>query len=100
MDAYQGRTWEGWHHPRALTLIAVGGVMGAPPRGQAGTPAGTLPPGRYGLRGLRLEVVCPRSLPAIWRHVPRPLLRHEVARFYHHRTRTGMPPPKLRRDIQ
>ena len=23
MDAYQVRTWEGWHYHRALTLIAV-----------------------------------------------------------------------------
>jgi hypothetical protein len=36
----------------------------------------------------------------ICRQVQRQLMRNELARFYLHRTRKGMPPRKLRRDIQ
>jgi hypothetical protein len=33
MDEYQVRTWEGWHHHMALTLIAVWFLMSEhPPR--------------------------------------------------------------------
>src|SRR6266699_3711985 len=38
MDAYQVRTWEGWHHHMALSLMAVWFLIGAPHRGQQGTP--------------------------------------------------------------
>ena len=34
MDAYQVRTWEGWHHHMALTLIAVWFLIGETHRGQ------------------------------------------------------------------
>jgi hypothetical protein len=37
---------------------------------------------------------------SICRHVQRQLLRNELARFSHHRTRKCLPPRKLRRDIQ
>jgi hypothetical protein len=30
MDAYQVRTWEGWHHHMALTLIAVWCLISEP----------------------------------------------------------------------
>jgi SRSO17 transposase len=39
MDAYQVRTWEGWHHHMALTLIAVWFLIGETHRGQQCTPA-------------------------------------------------------------
>src|SRR5713101_3110298 len=69
-------------------------------RGQQWTPALTLPQVRYGLSVLLMEVCCTLSLPSICRHVQRQLLRNELARFYHHRTRNCLPPRKLRRDIQ
>jgi hypothetical protein len=100
MDEYQVRTWEGWHHHMALTLIAVWFLIGETHRGQQLTPALTLPQVRYGLSVLLMEVFCTLSIPSICRHVQRQLLRNELARFYHHHTRNCFPPRKLRRDIQ
>jgi SRSO17 transposase len=100
MDEYQVRTWAGWHHHMALTLIAVWFLVEETRRGQQWTPALTLPQVRYGLSVLLLEVFCTPGIGSICRHVHRQLLRNELARFYHHRTRKCMPPRKLRRDIQ
>ena len=100
MDAYQVRTWEGWHHHMALSLIAVWFLLGETHRGQQVTPALTLPQVRYGLSVLLLEVFCTLSIPSICCHVQRQLMRNELARFYHYRTRNYIPPKKLRRDIQ
>ena len=49
MDAYQVRTWEGWHHHMALVLLAVWFLLGETHRGQQVTPALTLSQVRYGL---------------------------------------------------
>src|SRR5919201_1374376 len=57
MDEYQVRTWQGWHHHMALSLIAVWFLIGETHRGQQWTPALTLPQVRYGLSVL-LEVFC------------------------------------------
>src|SRR5262250_441190 len=100
MDEYQVRTWQGWHHHMALTLIAVWFLMSETHRGQQCTPALTLPQVRYGLSLLLLEVFCTPGLDFICRHVQRQLQRNESARFYHHRIRKCMPPRKLRREIQ
>ena len=43
MDAYQVRTWEGWHHHMTLALISVWFLISEPHRGQQFTPALTLP---------------------------------------------------------
>jgi SRSO17 transposase len=100
MDEYQVRTWEGWHHHMALTLIAVWFLVSETHRGQQLTPALTLPQVRYGLSVLLMEVFCTLSIASICRHVQRQLMRNELARFYHHRTRKCIPPKKLRRIIQ
>jgi SRSO17 transposase len=100
MDEYQVRTWEGWHHHMALSLLAVWFLIGETHRGQQVTPALTLPQVRYGLSVLLLEVFCTPGVDYICRQVHRQLLRNESARFYHHRARKCMPPLKLRRDIQ
>jgi SRSO17 transposase len=100
LDAYQVRTWQGWHHHMALTLIAVWFLIGETHRGQLLTPALTLPQVRYGLSVLLLEVYCTPGTDSICRQVQRQLLRNESARFYHHRTRKCMPARKLRREIQ
>jgi SRSO17 transposase len=100
MDAYQVRTWEGWHHHMALTLIAVWFLISETHRGQQWTPALTLPQVRYGLSVLLLEVFCTPSIAYICRQVHRQLIRNELARLYHHHTRNCIPPRKLRRDIQ
>src|SRR5215475_5034847 len=100
MAEYQVRTWEGWHHHIALSLLAVWFLIGETHRGQQWTPALTLPQVRYGLSVLLLEVFCTPGIASICRHVERQLLRNELARFYHHHTRNCLPPKKLRRDIQ
>jgi len=100
MDEYQVRTWEGWHHHMALTLLAVWFLIGETHRGQQVTPALTLPQVRYGLSLLLLEVYYTPGVDDICRQVQRQLLRNESARFYHHRTRKCMPPRKLCREIQ
>jgi hypothetical protein len=100
MDEYQVRTWHGWHHHMALSLLAVWFLIGETHRGQQWTPALTLPQVRYGLSVLLLEVFCTPGMDYICRQVQRQLLRNESARFYHHRTRKCIPPRKLRREIQ
>jgi SRSO17 transposase len=100
MDEYQIRTWEGWHHHMALSLMAVWFLIGETHRGQQYTPALTLPQVRYGLSVLLLEVFCTPGVHAICRQVQRQLQRNELARFYHHRTRKCALPRKLRREIQ
>jgi SRSO17 transposase len=96
MDEYQVRTWQGWHHPMALSLMAVWFLIGETHGGQSLTPALTLPPVRYGLSLLLLAVLCPLGVDCICRRVQRQLMRHESARFHHHRTRKCIPPRKLR----
>jgi SRSO17 transposase len=100
MDEYQVRTWEGWHHHMALSLIAVWFLIRETHQGQQLTPALTLPQVRYGLSLLLLEVFYTPGIASICRQVQRQLLRNELARFYHHRTRKCIPPRKLRREIQ
>ena len=100
MDEYQVRTWHGWHHHMALSLLAVWFLIGETHRGQQVTPALTLPQVRYGLSLLLLEVYCTPGVDYICRQVQRQLQRNEAARFYHYRARKCIPPRKLRRDIQ
>jgi SRSO17 transposase len=100
MDEYQVRTWQGWHHHMALSLMAVWFLIGETHRDQQWTPALTLPQVRYGLSLLLLEVFCTPGVDSICRQVQRQLLRNESARFYHHRTRKCLPPRKLHRKIQ
>ena len=100
MDEYQGRTWHGWHHHMVLSLIAVWFLIGETHRGQQWTPALTLPQVRYGLSVLLLEVFCTPGIDSLCRQVQGQLLRNELARFYHHRTRKCLPPRKLCREIQ
>jgi SRSO17 transposase len=96
MDEYQVRTWQGWHHHMALSLMAVWFLVGETHRGQCLTPALTLPQVRDGLSLLLLEVYCTPGVDYICRQVQRQLQRNESARFYHYRTRKCMPPRKLR----
>ncbi len=96
MDEYPVRTWQGWHHHMALSLMAVWFLIGETHRGQQLTPALTLPQVRDGLSLLLLAVFCPLGGNYICRRVQRQLQRNELARFYHYRTRKCMPPRKLR----
>jgi len=100
MDEYQVRTWQGWHHHMALSLMAVWFLIGETHRGQQCTPALTLPQVRYGLGVLLLEVFYTPGVDSICRQVQRQLQRNELARFYHQRTRKCIPSRKLHREIQ
>jgi hypothetical protein len=71
MDEYQGRTWQGWHHHMAVSLMAVSFLIGETHRGQQWTPAVTLPHVRDGLRLLLLEVCCTPGIDSIGRQVQR-----------------------------
>src|SRR5882724_5470735 len=92
MDEYQVRTWEGWHHHMALSLMAMWFLISETHRGQQCTPALTLPQVRYGLSVLLLKVFYTPGVDSICRQVQRQLQRNESARFYHHRTRKCLPP--------
>ena len=96
MDEYQVRTWEGWHHHMTLTLIAVWFLISETHRGQQWTPALTLPQVRYGLSVLLLETFLTLGVFSICRQVQQQLMRNELARCYHYRTRKCLPPKKLR----
>src|SRR5438128_7571820 len=96
MDEYEVRTWPGWHHHMALSLLAVWFLIGETHRGQQLTPALTMPQVHYGLSVLLLEVFRTPGIDSSCRQVQRQLLRNESARFYHHRPRKCMPPHKLR----
>jgi hypothetical protein len=100
MDEYQVRTWPGWHHHMALSLLAVWCLITETHRGQQLPPALTLPQVRYGLSVLLLAVFCPLGVDDICRQVQPQLWRNESARFYHHRTRKCLPRRKLRRERQ
>ena len=100
MDEYQVRTWPGWHHHMASSLLAVWFLITETHRGQLLAPALTLPQVRYGLSLLLLEVFSTPGVDALCRQVQRQLQRNELARFYHHRARKCIPPRKLRREIQ
>ena len=71
-----------------LSLIAVWFLIGETHRGQQLTPALTLLQVCYGLSVLLMEAFCTLSTPFLCRQVQHPLMRNELARFYHHhRTR-------------
>jgi hypothetical protein len=76
------------------------GTAGAPKRENHVKGQACLVYKRNSLLPLTLEVFCTPSIDSICRHVHRQLMRNELARFYHHRTRKCMPPKKLRRIIQ
>jgi len=62
-------------------------LIGETHRGQLLPPALTLPQVRSGLSQLLLEVYYTPGVDEICRQVQRQLMRNELARFYHHRTR-------------
>src|SRR5256885_16264327 len=95
MDEYQVRTWQGWHHHMALSLMAVWFLIGETHRGQQSTPALTLPQVRHGLSLLLREVLYTPGADSICRQGQRQLQRNESAIFYHHRPRKCLPPRKL-----
>ena len=80
--------------------MAVWFLIGETHRGQQLTPALTLPQVRYGLSRLLWEVFRTPGVDSICRQVQRQLMRNELARLYHHRTRKYLSPQKLRQEIE
>src|SRR4029453_8179050 len=58
-----------------VSLLAVGCLRGATPRGQPWTPTVTLPQGRHGLRAWRMAVLSPFRELSLCRHVHHELWR-------------------------
>src|SRR5262249_19601559 len=58
-----------------VSQIAIGGLIGATPRGQSWTSAVLLPPRRNGLIAWRMAGLSPFRAPSLGRHVHRALLR-------------------------
>src|SRR4029453_15286264 len=56
MDEYQVRTWHGWHHHMALSLMAVWFLIGETHRGQQWTPALTV---IFGIICPSSRIICP-----------------------------------------
>jgi len=92
MAEYQVRPWPGWHHSRALSLLAGWCWITETPQGQSCTPALPLPHMRYGRSLLLLAVFDTLGVDAICRPVQPPCPRHECARLFRQRTRQSIPP--------
>ena len=67
--------------PTGLSLIALGCLSGATPRGQPWTPTVTLPHGRDGLSARRMAVLWTFHEPSLGRHVRRELMRNALLDF-------------------
>ena len=79
---YQVRTWSGWHHHQALSLIAAWFLVQEARRGKKVTPALTVPQVRAGLASL-LRSACRCDEPErVARDRKRWLTRTALARFY------------------
>lgn len=89
---YQVRTWQGWHHHLALSLIATWFLVHETLEGRKTTPPLTVPQVRQMIaRTLQHEwnLLHPK---AVANSVTRQLQRIEDARFYHYKTHNRIPP--------
>jgi len=80
---YEIRTWRGWHHHQALSLVATWFLTREARRGQQLTPAITVPQIRVGLAALLYQASGPITGERLSRYAQRRLVRNEMARFYH-----------------
>ncbi len=95
---YQVRTWGGWHHHQALSLIATWFLTQEARRGKERTPALTVRQVRRAI-GQLLHQVAGCDRPArVRRTMGRWLRRNEEARFYHWKKRNRLPPRRLGRE--
>ena len=92
---YQVRTWEGWHHPMTLSLLAAWFLTGQTRRKKSGTPALTVPT-LARMLGQMLDALLGRNLPerVEWT-AERWLIRNEEARLHHWRRRNCLPPRRF-----
>lgn len=95
---YQVRTWGGWHHHQALSLIATWFLTQEARRGKKRAPALTVRQVRRAIGQVLHRVVgCDRPA-RVRRTMERWLRRNEEARFYHWKRRNRLPPRRLGRE--
>jgi SRSO17 transposase len=89
---YQVRTWQGWHHHLALSLIATWFLVHETLEGRKTTPPLTVPQVRQ-MIARTLQHEWNRLHPDATAHsVTRQLKRTEDARFYHYKKHNRLPP--------
>jgi SRSO17 transposase len=97
---YQVRTWGGWYHHQALSLVAAWFLTQEARRGKKSVPALTVRQVRRAI-GQVLHRVAGYDRPArVRRTMERWLRRNEEARFYHWKSRNRLPPRRLGRETQ
>ena len=95
---YQVRTWGGWHHHQALSLVATWFLTQETRRGKKADPGADRPQVRRAIGQLLHRLVgCDRPA-RIRRTMERWLRRNEEARFYHWKRRNRLPPRRLGRE--
>src|SRR4051812_19120597 len=93
---YEVRSWAGWYHHQALSLIATWFLVVEAMRGKPLAPAITVPLIRAGLALLLDEARGPFDADRIARHTQRQSTRNELARFYHWKRRNLLAPKRLK----
>ena len=96
---YQVRTWGGWHHHQALSLVAAWFLTQEARRGKKRTPALTVPQVRRAIgQVLHRLAGCDRPT-RVRRTMERWLRRNEGARFYHWKRLNRLPPLRLEQRV-
>lgn len=80
---YEVRTWRGWYHHQALSLIATWFLIQEALRGRKWTPAITVPQVRESLAAIFHKAHACGGIEPIRRERMLRLQRNELARFYH-----------------
>lgn len=92
---YEVRTWQGWHHHQALSLIAIWFLIQEALRGRKWTPAMTVPQVREGLAAIFRRAQTGGGIEQIRRERMLRLRRNELARFYHWKQLNLLAPLRL-----
>jgi hypothetical protein len=90
------RSWTGWYHHQALSLIATWFLVVEAMRGKPLAPAITVPLVRAGLALLLEATRGPYNAERIARRTQRQTTRNELARFYHWKRRNLLAPKRLK----
>jgi SRSO17 transposase len=97
MGHYQVRTWEGWHHHQALTLIATWFLTAEKLRGQELAPCLTVPELCRMIGELIHVQLQPITAGDLARRATRRALRRQIAYYHHWKKRKRLPP--LRKEL-
>jgi len=83
LSDYEVRTWSGWYHHQALSLIATWFLIQEALRGKKWTPAMTVPQIQEGLAMILHKAWDCANPDRIIQERQQRLKRNELARFYH-----------------